>query len=83
MRFTTSKEARDPDAHLRCCPEDSLLICRKEISEVLLKFVGYNILFKFLTNIFIFNITDFNDALQVTIDRFDKHILDFHDISPH
>ena len=43
MRFTASKEAGDPDAHLRRCTHNTLFISRVEIRKVFLQFPRDNI----------------------------------------
>ena len=78
VRFTASKEARNPYAHLRRCPDDPFFVSRVEVSEVLLKFTGYNIFIKLLRYIGIFALPDDNYALNLTVDLFGEHILYFH-----
>ena len=81
MRFTTAKEAGNPDAHLRRRPVDSILVGSKKIGKVFLQFLRHDVFFQLLPDIFIFNVADLDDTLQVTVDGFGKHIFNFHDSS--
>ena len=78
VRFTASKEAGNPYAHLRRCPDDPFFVSRVEVSEVFLKFTGYNIFAKLLRNIGIFALPDDNYALNFAVDLLGEHILYFH-----
>ena len=82
MRFTTSKEAGNPDAHFVCSSGQTSLIGIKEFIHVFIKLIGHNILVQLLIHIFLILLADLNDTLDVTIDLFIKHILDFHIICP-
>ena len=78
VRFTASKEAGNPYAHLRRCPDDPFFVSRVEVSKVLLKFTGYNIFLELLRYIGIFALPDDNYALNFAVDFLGEHILYFH-----
>jgi hypothetical protein len=70
MRFTTSKETGDPHTHLRGGSGDTLFIRCKEIHKMLLQFFGHNILFQLLLDVGIFILTNDDDSLDFSINRF-------------
>ena len=82
VRFTTSKEAGDPDTHLIRVAVDSLFIVIKEVSEMLQKFFGYYIFFQFLIYIFFIRLTDFDNTFDITVNLFFKHVFNLHSFSP-
>ena len=73
VRFTASKEAGDPDAHLRCRTDNSFLISGEEIRKMLLQFPGDDIFFQFLGYVGLFALSDYDYALDLTIDRLSEH----------
>ena len=72
--FTASKETGDPYTHFRCCAEDSLLVCRKEISKMFLQFTCHDILFQFLSYVGILSLSDDDDTLNVSVYLLLKHV---------
>ena len=78
MRFATTKEAADPNAHVICIPSDALFICTEEPGEMLLQFPRYDILFQFLLNIRLLLLTNLNNTFYFTGNGFGKHFLDDH-----
>ena len=78
VRFTASKEAGHPNAHLVCSADNPTLVAGEEIPEMLLKLTGDNVLVQLLADIGIVVLTDLDDTLNVTVYRFCKHIFDDH-----
>ena len=78
MRFTTSKEAGNPDTHFRCSSLNTFFICCKEIRKMTLKLTGHNILFQLLRHICLFTLTDNDNALYLTVNFLSEHVLDLH-----
>ena len=78
VRFTTSKEAGDPYAHLRCSSENAFLICREEISKVFLQLPGDNILIQFLRDVGFLALADNDNTLDLTVDRLSEHFFYLH-----
>ena len=80
MRFTASKETRYPYTDLNRISDDSLFICFKKVCKVFLQLSRHNIFFQFLCGICAFTLTDHNNALNLTVNRLRKHILDLHSV---
>ena len=78
MRFTTSKEAGNPDTHFRCGSLNTFFICCKEICKMTLKLTGHNVLFQLLRYIRFFTLTDNDNALYLTVNFLSEHVLDLH-----
>ena len=78
VRFTASKEAGNPHAHLWCCFYNPLFIGRVEIGKVLLKLAGNDIFLKLLRDICVLALTYDNYALNFTVNLLGEHILYFH-----
>ena len=83
MRFTTSKEAGNPDTHFRCASLNTFFICCKEICKMTLKLTGHNILFQLLRHIRFFTLTDNDNALYLTVNFLSEHVLDLHNCFLH
>ena len=83
MRFTTSKEAGNPDTHFRCGSLNTFFICCKEICKMTLKLTGHNILFQLLRYICFFTLTDNDNALYLTVNFLSEHVLDLHNCFLH
>ena len=78
VRFTASEEAGDPNAHLVCRSDDAALIAGKEIGKMLLQFSCDHIFFQFLLYVFVFALSDLDNALDIPVDRLCKNTLYLH-----
>ena len=78
VRFTTSKEAGNPHAHLRRCPHNALFIRSVEVCKMLLQLSGHNIFLKFLGDVRVLALTDNNNALNLTVNLLGEHFFDLH-----
>ena len=75
MGFTTAEEAGNPNSHFIGMAVNAFFIACKKFSKMLLQLTGYNVLFQFLTNVFLITLTDLDYPFQVTVDLFSKHLL--------
>ena len=78
MRFTTAEEAGNPHAHGICGAIDAAAIGFKESSKVLLQLMGNNIFLQLLADVRIIILTDLDNASDITVDLFGKHITNIH-----
>ena len=78
VRFTASKEAGNPYAHLWRCSDNPFFIGRIEIGKMLLKLAGNDIFLKLLRYICVLALSDNNYALNFSVDLLGEHILYFH-----
>lgn len=78
VRFTASKEAGNPHAHLWRCSDNPFFIGRIEIGKMLLKLAGNDIFLKLLRYICVLALSDNNYALNFSVDLLGEHILYFH-----
>ena len=79
MRFTTSKEARDPNADISSGDVEGIAIIVEESGKMLSQFLRDNIFPNFLLNNFKFILIDLDNTVDSTIDVIMEHILNSHD----
>ena len=72
VRFTTPEKTGDPYSHFRSRSRNPLLICRKEIPEMLFQFPRDNIFLQLLRYIRVITLAHDDDALNFTIYLFRK-----------
>ena len=78
MGFTTSKKTGDPHTHFIGVAVDSFFVVIKEIPKMFQQFFGYNVLVQFLIYIFFIGLTDFDNAFDITVNLFLKHVFNLH-----
>ena len=78
VRFTTSKETRDPDADPICIRTDTPTIIGEKCRKMLLQFLRHNIFLKFQFNGCFIHLTGFDHRFDLAIDGLRKHLTNIH-----
>ena len=78
MRFTTSKEARDPDTYIRRRLMERIGIIIEEGNHVLADITGDDIFLYFLLQNVSSILINLNDTVDLTVDVIMKHLLYSH-----
>ena len=78
MGFTASKEAGDPDAHVRSRRIKGIAVVAEEGNEVLFQLIGDHVLADFLLDHLVAGLVDLDDAVDFAVDVARKHIPNQH-----
>ena len=81
MRFTTSKEAGNPDANFVGRIVNGFDVVIKECGEVTPQFFRDNVLAEFLLQALLVILRHLDNAVDITVDVLLEHTLYFHSVS--
>ena len=78
MGFTASKEAGDPDTHVRSRRVKGIAVEAEEGNEVLFQLIGDHVFADFLLDHLVAGLVDLDDAVDLAVDVVRKHIPNQH-----